>query len=80
MVDCSNLCSHSEDTCLHCKENYDVSKEFYIAKRLSVEEYVVGYLVKDKEGNVKGILNKTSDFYELAWIDESTIEMYAENL
>ena len=51
---------------------------FYKAKRQVTDGYVIGYLVKNKNGEVQGILNKDSDFYELAFINESTIEIYKE--
>ena len=77
---CNNLCKtfvHKE-TCEHCQENYIVSSEFYRAKRASCDHYVTGYLVKDKEGKVQGILNKDMDFQELAYINETTIMRKAD--
>lgn len=71
---CDNLCFHSEQTCRHCKENDVVSSEFYRAKRPANNQWVVGYLVKNKSGKIEGILNKDNDFHELAWIIESTLE------
>ena len=71
---CDNLCFHSEQTCKHCKANYEVSSEFYRAKRPANGHWVTGYLVKNKSGKIEGILNKDNHFYELAWIVESTIE------
>ena len=73
-MECSNLCFHLERTCEHCKKNYDVSSEFYRAKRPANNQWVAGYLVKNKNGAIEGILNKDNHFYELAWIDNSTLE------
>lgn len=73
-MECSNQCFHNKRTCSWCKENRDVSSDFYRAKRPANGYYVTGYLVKDKEGRIEGILNKDTQFYELAWIDESTLE------
>lgn len=73
-MDCNNLCYRSERTCLYCKENYDVSSEFYRAKRPANGLYVTGYLVRNKDGVIQGILNKNNHFAELAWIDNSTLE------
>ena len=60
------------------KITYIVSDVFYKAKRQVTDGYVIGYLVKNKNGEVQGILNKDSGFYELAFINESTIEIYKE--
>ena len=73
-MECTNLCFHSEQTCEYCKKNYDVSSEFYRAKRTANNQWVTGYLVKNEKGNIKGILNKDNHFYELAWINDSTLE------
>ena len=73
-MECSNLCFHSEQTCSYCKKNYDVSSDFYRAKRPINGYYVTGYLVKNKNGEIEGILNKANHFCELAWIDENTLE------
>ena len=56
-------------------ENRVVSSEFYRAKRFSSSSYVTDYLVKNKEGEIEGNLNEATHFYELAWIDENTLEM-----
>lgn len=45
-MECNNLCFHSEQKCNHCKKNYEVSSEFYRARRLANNQWVVGYLVK----------------------------------
>ena len=74
--DCSNLCKFSREHCEWCSKNYIVSKEEYKAKRDSHNEYVYGYLVKYANGKIAGILNKAVNYYELAWIDEETIEKY----
>lgn len=79
-MECSNLCKINEQVCSYCKENYNVSSDFYRAKRYANNCYVVGYLVKDKEGVIHGILNKDTDFYELAWIDEGTLEKVSTNI
>ena len=74
IIECTNLCYHSERTCNHCKKNYDVSSEFFRAKRPANGCWVTGYLVKSKDGKIEGILNKNNRFHELAWIDDSTLE------
>ncbi len=72
---CENLCFRSEQSCVYCKENYDVSSGFYRAERPVNNQYVTGYLVRDKKTNkIAGILNKDNDFNELAWIKEDTLE------
>ena len=73
-MECTNLCHRSEQVCEHCKKNYDVSSEFYRAKRPTNGCWVIGYLVKNKNGEIEGILNESNQFHELAWIDESTLE------
>ena len=73
-MDCNNLCYCSERICLYCKENYEVSSEFYRAKRPANRLYVTGYLVRNKDGVIQGILNKNNHFAELACIDNSTLE------
>lgn len=73
-MECTNLCYRSEQTCAYCKANREVSSEFYRAKRPANGCWVTGYLVKNKEGRIEGILNKNNHFHELAWIDESTLE------
>lgn len=73
-IECDNLCFHSEQTCTYCKKNYDVSHEFYRARRQVNSNLVVGYLVKNKNGRIEGILNKSNHFFELAWIVDSTLE------
>lgn len=76
MVECNNLCKGSEETCKHCKEHYIVSEEFYVGLRPSNGQEVVGYLVKNKDGVIQGILNRDTNFSELAWVDEGTVELY----
>lgn len=73
-MECSNLCFHSEKQCEYCRNTYCVSSEFYRAKRPVNNQWVEGYLVKNKEGAIEGILNKDTNFYELAWIIEDTLE------
>lgn len=73
-MNCDNLCFRSERICNHCKKNYDVSSGFYKPKRPTNDCYVVGYLVKNKQGKIQGILNKDTQFNEFARIDESTVE------
>lgn len=73
-MECNNLCFHSEKQCEYCRKNHDVSSEFYRAKRPANGQWVTGYLVKNKEGRIEGILNKDNHFYELAWIIEDTLE------
>ena len=76
-MECNNLC-RIVSICEYCKNHYNVSGVFYKAKKQVTDGYVIGYLVKNKNGEVQGILNKDSDFYELAFINESTIEIYKE--
>ena len=45
-LECNNMCKRSKNTCLYCKENYNVSNIFYKAKRYSNDDEVIGYLVK----------------------------------
>lgn len=73
-MECNNLCFHSEQTCEYCRKNHDVSSEFYRARRPANNQWVTGYLVKNKEGRIEGILNKSNHFHELAWIIEETLE------
>lgn len=75
---CNKLCKKSEDTCKHCKGHYKVSSHFYKAKRSSVDGYVTGYLVKNMDGRVEGILNSANNFRELAFIDEKTLKFVKE--
>ena len=56
-----------------------MSTEFYRARRSVNNAWVIGYLVKTKDGKIEGILNKANDFHELAWINEETLELYEEN-
>lgn len=77
-MECNNLCQMSDRTCEYCKKNYDVSEDFYKAKRSANNFYVIGYLVKSKDGVVQGILNAKTHFAELAYIDETTIEKWEE--
>ena len=80
-MECSNLCFYSEQSCLYCQKNYDVSSDFYKAKRPANGQYVIGYLVKNKSSEIEGILNKAHHFCELAWIDENTLEkIYIEEM
>ena len=53
MSECSNMCYISERTCEHCRKNYIVSEEMYKAKRSNFNSYVVGYLVRNKDDNIK---------------------------
>lgn len=73
-MECNNLCFHSEQTCVYCKANYDISSEFYRARRFTDNQWVTGYLVKNKKGEIEGILNKSNYFHELAWIIDLTLE------
>lgn len=73
-MECNNLCFHSEQTCEYCKANQEVSSEFYRARRPANNKWVTGYLVKNKKGEIEGILNKNNHFQELAWIIEDTLE------
>lgn len=76
-MSCNKLCKMNEKQCQYCKKTYIVSDEFWRAKRASFNEYVVGYLVKNKSnGAVAGILTSASQYYELAFVDESTLEIY----
>ena len=53
-MECNNLCFHSEKVCEYCKKNYDVSPDFYKAKRPANGHYVIGYLSKLKMEKLKG--------------------------
>ena len=77
MINCNRLCKQyaNETLCTYCKNNYIVSENFYKAKRIVNNLFVSGYLVKNKYSNqIIGIMNKSTCFAELAWIDESTLE------
>ena len=74
IMECNNLCFHSEQTCAYCKANYEVSSDFYRARRPANNQCVTGYLIKNKKDEIEGILNKNNHFCELAWIDENTLE------
>lgn len=78
-MECNNLCRRDEKHCEYCQKTYIVSTEFYRARRPVNNAWVIGYLVKTKDGKIEGILNKANDFYELAWIKEETLELYEEN-
>ena len=78
-MECNNLCQMWNRTCEYCKKNYDVSEDFYKAKRPANGHWVTGYLVKNKKGQIEGILNRDNQFYELAWIDEKTLESVSES-
>lgn len=74
-MDCPNLCRISEGTCNYCCSHYTVSNNFYRAMRPENGQYVTGYLVRSKKDNrIEGILNKDVHFYELTWIDETSLE------
>lgn len=53
-----------------------VSTEFYRARRPANNAWLIGYLVKNKEGVIEGILNKANNFHELAWIKPEALELY----
>ena len=74
--ECNNLCKHNREQCSYCREHYDVSTGEYRAKRKATNKYVYGYLVRDRFGDIRGILNKATEYKELAWIDEDTIEIW----
>jgi hypothetical protein len=78
-MECNNLCRRDEKHCEYCQKTYIVSTEFYRARRPVNNMWVIGYLVKTKDGRIEGILNKANDFHELAWINEETLELYEEN-
>lgn len=74
-AECNKLCKRSQRVCDYCKEHFIMSDVFYRAKRVTNSEYVTGYLVRSKkDGKVEGILTDASNFNELAFIDESTLE------
>lgn len=75
-MECNNLCKRSEKHCEYCKKNRIVSTEFYRARRPANNAWVIGYLVKNKEGVIEDILNKANNFHELAWIKPETLELY----
>lgn len=75
VAECNNQCKlymHKE-TCEYCKKNRIVSNEKYEASRYHTEQKVRGYLVKDKKGEVLGILNENTHYAELAYIKEETL-------
>ena len=78
-MECNNLCKRDTKHCEYCQKNRIVSTEFYRARRPANNAWVIGYLVKTKDGRIEGILNKANDFHELAWIKEETLELYEEN-
>ena len=80
-MECKNLCKsyRSESACKSCKKDRIVSEEFYVAKRANSDEEVRGYLVTNRHnGWIEGILNADTDFYELAFIDDSTLRLEEE--
>lgn len=79
MRNCENKCKSfvSENDCKHCQENYDVSDIFYMAERDCCSAKVVGYLVKRKgTDEILGIFSVSTFYHELAYIKESTLEIY----
>lgn len=78
-MECNNLCKRDTRGCEYCQKNRIVSTEFYRARRPANNAWVIGYLVKNKEGKIEGILNKANNFHELAWIKPETLEPYEEN-
>lgn len=73
MKECLNKCKTTDDNCEYCQQHYNVSKEFYKAKRQCSQAVVQGYLVKNKDGTIHGILTEATNFNELVWIDEDTL-------
>lgn len=78
-MECNNLCRRDIKHCEYCQKTHIVSTEFYRARRPVNNAWVIGYLVKNKDCKIEGILNKANDFHELAWIKEETLELYEEN-
>lgn len=74
-VNCNRKCYHNDYVCKYCKDNYIVSKNYYSAQRFINNNYVTGYLIKNKAGEIQGILNKDTQFYELAYIKKNTLEL-----
>lgn len=60
-MECNNLC-HAVSMCEYCENHYSVSDIFCKAKRQITNGYVVGYLVRNKNEEIQGILNKNNDF------------------
>lgn len=77
---CTNECRKwfSKEHCDYCQSNYVVSKERYVGKREANGAQVYGYLVKTKTGELHGILNEKTNYHELAYVREDTIQP-AEN-
>lgn len=77
---CTNECRKwfSKEHCDYCQSNYVVSKERYVGKREANGAQVYGYLVKTKTGELHGILNEKTNYHELAYVREGTIQR-AEN-
>lgn len=77
---CTNECRKwfSKEHCDYCQSNYVVSKERYVGKREANGAQVYGYLVKTKTGELHGILNEKTNYHELTYVREDTIQR-AEN-
>lgn len=77
---CTNECRKwfSKEHCDYCQSNYVVSKERYVGKREANGAQVYGYLVKTKTGELHGILNEKTNYHELAYVRDGTIQR-AEN-
>lgn len=77
---CTNECRKwfSKEHCDYCQSNYVVSKERYVGKREANGAEVYGYLVRTKTGELHGILNEKTNYHELAYVREDTIQR-AEN-
>lgn len=73
---CTNECRKwfSKEHCDYCQSNYVVSKERYVGKREANGAQVYGYLVKTKTGELHGILNEKTNYHELAYVREDTIQ------
>lgn len=73
---CTNECRKwfSKEHCDYCQSNYVVSKERYVGKREANGAQVYGYLVKTKTGELHGILNEKTNYHELAYVREGTIQ------
>lgn len=76
---CTNECRKwfSKEHCDYCQSNYVVSKERYVGKREANGAQVYGYLVKTKTGELHGILNEKTNYHELAYVREDTIQRAA---
>ncbi len=79
-MECNKLCKKNDNTCKYCQGKYIVSNLFYKAKRPAANSFVKGYLIQNKEGRIEGILNSSNNFEELAFIEDSTLEVIKDEI